>query len=236
MVEHDFSNKIALITGGTGAVGSQLLKFFASHGATTIGTYLDENKMNIISSKSQGVDFIRCNTLIDTEVSSLISNIAEKYGRIDILVNTVGGFIGGKSVFQIQEAEWDKMFGVNLKSAFLVTKYVIPLMIQSGYGKIVHISAYTGWTANGFDSAYAASKAGLIRFVESISKELRDQDLNINCVLPSIIDTATSRKAMPDADFNHWVKIEELANIIAFLCSDDSRAITGSAIPAFKPS
>lgn len=236
MVEHDFSNKIALITGGTGALGSQLLKFFASHGATTIGTYLDESKMNIISSKSQGVDFIQCNTLIDTEVSSLISNIAEKYGRIDILVNTVGGFLGGKTVFQIQEAEWDKMFGVNLKSAFLVTKYVIPLMIQSGYGRIVHISSYTGWTANGFDSAYAASKAGLIRFVESVSKELRDQDLNINCVLPSIIDTETNRKAMPDADAKHWVTIEELANIIAFLCSDDSRAITGSAIPAFKQS
>jgi NAD(P)-dependent dehydrogenase (short-subunit alcohol dehydrogenase family) len=107
-------------------------------------------------------------------------------------------------------------------------------MLQSGYGRIVHISSYTGISALGFDSAYASSKAGLIRFVESISKEVKDHNLTVNCVLPSIIDTPSNRKMMPDANFKQWVKIDALVTVIAFLCSDDSRAITGSAVPVLK--
>jgi NAD(P)-dependent dehydrogenase (short-subunit alcohol dehydrogenase family) len=150
-------------------------------------------------------------------------------------VNTVGGYIGGKSVVDLEEEEWNKMLGLNLLSAFLITKHVLPLMLQSGYGKIVHISSYTGVSAKGLDSAYASSKAGLIRFVESVSKEVKDYDLTVNCVLPSIFDTDSNRKMMPDAEFKQWVKVDELVSIIAFLSSDNSRAITGSAIPVLKP-
>ena len=84
---------------------------------------------------------------------SLISTIAKKHGRIDILVNTVGGYLGGKSVVQLEEEEWNKMFGINLLSAFLITKHVLPLMLQSGYGRIVHISSFTGISALGLDSS-----------------------------------------------------------------------------------
>lgn len=235
MIKHDFSGKIVLITGSSGAVGSKLLDFFTSHGASTIGTYLDEKSIDITRSKSEGIDLIRCNTMENADVSSLVSTITKKHGRIDILVNTVGGYIGGKSVAQLEEKEWNKMFGLNLLSAFLITKHVLPLMLQFAYGKIVHISSYTGISAQGLDSAYASSKAGLIRFVESVSKEVKDYNLTVNCVLPSIIDTKSNRKMMPDANFKQWVKIDELVNIIAFLSSDDSRAITGSAIPVLKP-
>jgi NAD(P)-dependent dehydrogenase (short-subunit alcohol dehydrogenase family) len=171
----------------------------------------------------------------NAEVVSLISTIAKKQGRIDILVNTVGGYLGGKSVVQLEEEEWNKMFGINLLSAFLITKHVLPLMLRSGYGRIVHISSSTGISAVGLDSAYASSKAGLIRFVESVSKEVKDYDLTVNCVLPSIIDTKSNRKMMPDANFKQWVTIERLVKIIVFLCSDDSRAISGSAVPVLKP-
>lgn len=235
LIKYNFSDKLVLITGSTGAVGSKLLDFFTSHGATTIGTYLGEKKMNITPSGSEGVDLIRCNTTIDSDVSSLVSAISRKHGRIDILVNTVGGYLGGKSVVLLEEEEWNRMFRLNLISAFLITKYVVPLMLQSGYGRIVHISSYSGISAQGFDSAYASSKAGLIRFVESISKEVKDHNLTVNCVLPSIIDTQSNRKMMPDANFKQWVKIDALVTVIAFLCSDDSRAITGSAVPVLKP-
>ncbi|MGH9976580.1 MAG: SDR family oxidoreductase, partial [Nitrososphaeraceae archaeon] len=231
LIRHDFSGKIVLITGSTGAIGSRLLDFFTSHGATTIGTYRDEMSIDITRSKSDKTDLIRCNTMENAEVVSLASTIAKKQGRIDILVNTVGGYLGGKSVVQLEEEEWNKMFGINLLSAFLITKYVLPLMLQSGYGRIVHISSYTGISAQGLDSAYASSKAGLIRFVESIAKEVKNHDLTVNCVLPSIIDTKSNRKMMPDANFKQWVTIDELVKIIAFLSSDDSRAISGSAVP-----
>lgn len=230
----DFSGKIALVTGGSGAVGSTLLDFFTFHGASTVGTYLSESSLDSSRPKSGKADLYRCNTMNNAEVVSLVNTIAKKYGRIDILVNTVGGFIGGKSVVNLEEEEWNKMFGLNLLSAFLITKHVIPLMLRSGYGKIVHISSYTGVSAQGLDSAYASSKAGLIRFVESVSKELKDHNLTINCVLPSIIDTKANREMMPDANFMQWVAIDDLVNVIAFLSSDGSRAISGSAIPVIK--
>lgn len=236
MVEFDFSDKIALVTGGTGAVGSQLLRFFTNKGATAIGTYLDDKKMNYLSPRFQNVEFVRCNTVIDTEVSYLVDHIVSKHGRIDVLVNTVGGYLGSRSVFELDENEWDKMLTINLKSAYMITKYVVPLMIRSGYGRMVHISSYTGTVAQGFDSAYAASKAGLIRFVEAVSKEVKGHDLTVNCILPSIIDTESNRKMMPEGDTTRWVSIDELVTIIAFLSSKDSRAITGAAIPVLNPS
>ncbi len=234
MIQHDFSGKIVLITGGSGAVGSRLLNFFSSSGATTIGTYRDEMSIDITLSKPEVIDLFRCNIMEDSNVTSLINTIAKKHGRIDILVNTVGGYLGGKSVVDLEEEEWNKMFGINLLSAFLITKHVLPLMLRSGYGKVVHISSYTGISAQGSDSAYASSKAGLIRFVESVSKEVKDYNITINCLLPSIIDTKSNRKMMPDANFKQWVKIDELVKIIAFLSSDDSRAMTGSAVAVLK--
>ena len=233
--DYDFSNKVVLITGASGAVGKSALDFFASHGATIIGTYLDEKKIDTTSSRSEATDLIRCNITKNADVTSLVSSITKKHDRIDILVNTVGGYLGGRSVTELEEDEWNKIFALNLLSAFLITKHVLPLMLHSGYGKIVHISSYTGISAKGLDSAYASSKAGLIRFVESVSKEVTDSNLTVNCVLPSIIDTESNRKMMPHADFKQWVKIDELVNVIAFLSSDHSRAITGSAIPVLKP-
>ena len=124
------------------------------------------------------------------------------------------------------------MMNLNLTSAFLLTKYVIPAIKASKHGgKIVHISSMTGLNANGLDSAYAASKAGLIRLVESASQEVKNDEINVNCILPSIIDTEANRKAMPNEDFSKWVKPHDLANIILFLCSEYGKAITGAAIP-----
>lgn len=233
--DYEFSNKVVLITRSSGAVGSRVLDFFTSHGATTIGTYLNDKNIDTTRSKSEAIDFIRCNTMNNADVTSLVSTITRKHSRIDILVNTSGGYIGGMSVVDLVEEDWNKMLGLNLLSAFLITKHVLPLMLQSGYGKIVHISSFAGVSAKGLDSAYASSKAGLIRFVESVSKEVKDYDLTVNCVLPSIIDTDSNRKMMPDAEFKQWVKVDELVSIIAFLSSDHSRAITGSAIPVLKP-
>jgi NAD(P)-dependent dehydrogenase (short-subunit alcohol dehydrogenase family) len=234
LIQHDFSGKIILITGSSGAVGSRLLNFFSSHGATTIGTYLDEMNIDITLSKPEVIELFRCNTMESSDVTSLVNRIVKKHGRIDILANTVGGYLGGKSVVDLEEEEWNKMLGLNLLSAFLITKHVVPIMIRSGYGKIVHISSYTGNSAQGLDSAYASSKAGLIRFVESVSKEVTDYNITVNCVLPSILDTKSNRKMMPHANFRQWVKIDQLVKIIGFLSSDDSRAITGSAVPVLK--
>ena len=232
---YDFSNKVVLITGGTGALGKTLTQRFISSGATTIATYLKDE--NIETNKGQNAinaQFIKADVTREEQVVRLISAIVERFGHIDILVNSVGGYLGGKSVTDLEEHEWDLMMNLNLKSAFLVSKHVIPVMKSSGRGgKIIHISSKTGLKSEGHDSAYAASKSGLIRLVESISQETKELGINVNCILPSVIDTEANRRAMPKADFSRWVKTDDLTNVVFFLCSQEAKVITGAAIPTY---
>ena len=113
---------------------------------------------------------------------------------------------------------------------YLISKHVIPHMISAKYGKMVHISSKTGLKSNGYDSAYGASKSGLIRLVESLSEETKESNINVNCIMPSIINTEANRKAVPTANFGKWAKPEDLANIVLFLCSEEANVITGAAI------
>ena len=145
----------------------------------------------------------------------------------------VGGYVGGKRVSELDEKEWDLMMTMNLKSAFLISKHVVSQMISSKYGKIIHVSSRTGLRSEGYDSAYAASKSGLIRLVESLSEETKISNINVNCIMPSIIDTEGNRKAMPNADFNKWLKPEDLAKVVLFLSSEEAKTITGAAIPTY---
>jgi NAD(P)-dependent dehydrogenase (short-subunit alcohol dehydrogenase family) len=232
---YDFSNKVVLITGGTGALGKTLSQRFISSGATTIATYLDDEKIQAIRGQNKiNAELIKADVTREEQVVKLISTIVERFGHIDILVNSVGGYLGGKSVEELEEHEWDLMMNLNLKSAFLISKYVIPVMKSSGPGgKIVHISSKTGLKSEGRDSAYAASKSGLIRLVESISQETKEFGINVNCILPSVIDTEANRRAMPRADFSKWVETDELTSVVFFLCSPEAKVITGAAIPTY---
>lgn len=122
---------------------------------------------------------------------------------------------------------------LNLKSAFLISKHVIPVMKTGNGGNIILVSSKTGLKSDGYDSAYAASKAALIRLVESISLEFREDNININCILPTTIDTEANRRAMPNADFSKWLSSEDLANVVLFLSSSDSKVINGAAIQTY---
>lgn len=232
---YDFSNKVVLITGGTGALGKSLTQRFVSSGATTIATYLNDEKIEALKGQNTiNAELIKADVTREEQVVKLISTIVERFGHIDILVNSVGGYLGGKSVTDLEEHEWDLMMNLNLKSAFLISKHVIPVMKSSGRGgKIVHISSKTGLKSEGHDSAYAASKSGLIRLVESISQETMELGINVNCILPSVIDTEANRRAMPKADFSKWVKTDDLTNVVFSLCSEDAKVITGAAIPTY---
>ncbi|MGE5633592.1 MAG: SDR family NAD(P)-dependent oxidoreductase [Deltaproteobacteria bacterium] len=232
--KYDFSNRIVLVTGGTGALGSSITKAFVESNATVISSYIsDREKEHAQQENKLIVQLVKANITKEDEVIKLVSNIIDEYSRIDILVNVVGAYIGGKSVSELEEEEWDLMMTLNLKSAFLISKHVIQQMLSSQYGKIIHISSRNGLHSEGYDSAYSASKSGLIRLVESLSKETKESNINVNCIMPSTIDTRANRKAMPNADFNKWVKPENLANVVLFLSSEESNTITGAAIPTF---
>lgn len=232
-VTYDFSKKVVLITGGTGALGGMLVKKFLNSGAVTISSFHNEKDAEKLKIENSKVELIELDILQEEQLLERIPKLVKKFGTIDILVNVVGGYLGGKNTNDLSEAEWDKMMNLNLKSAFLISKHVIPVMVSGKGGKIVHISSRTGQKAEGGDSAYAASKAGLIRFIESAAQEFKDSGININCILPTTIDTDANRKAMPNSDFSKWLSIEDLANVILFLCSSGARVINGSAIPTY---
>jgi NAD(P)-dependent dehydrogenase (short-subunit alcohol dehydrogenase family) len=233
-VVYNFSNKVVLITGGTGALGRALVKKFITSGATTISSYRDEEEAEKLKSTNNKVELVNLDITKEEQILKMISILVTKFGKIDILVNVIGGYLGGKNITELGENDWDTMMNLNLKSAFLISKHVIPNMKSSGNGgKLVHISSRTGIKSDGYDSAYAASKAGLIRLVESMSQEFKGYDINVNCILPSIIDTEANRRAMPKADFSKWLLTEDLAKVVFFLCSSDSKVINGAAIPTY---
>ena len=230
---YDFSNKVVLITGGTGALGRAVVEAFTSSNAACTATYITDKEAEKAKTKIGTLDLVKADITKEDQVRKLVSHVVEKHGRIDVLVNVVGGYMGGKKVTELEESEWDKMMNLNLKSAFLISKHVLPVMVPAKHGKMIHISSRTGLKSSGYDSAYAASKSGLIRLVESISEEVKEYGINVNCILPSIIDTDANRKAMPNSDFSKWVKTGDLASLVLFLCSEEANVINGAAVPAY---
>jgi len=232
--EYDFSDKVVLITGGTGALGRAITQSFVACKSAVISSYIDDSEIDRLEPViKSSVQLIKSDISKEEEAKRLVSDTISKYGRIHILVNVVGGYLGGKTVAELDTKEWDLMMNMNLKSAFLISKHVLPHMLLSKYGKIIHISSRTGLRSGGYDSAYAASKSGLIRLIESISEEVKDSNINVNCIMPSIIDTESNRRAMPDADYTRWPDPVDLAKVVLFLCSEEARVITGASIPTY---
>jgi NAD(P)-dependent dehydrogenase (short-subunit alcohol dehydrogenase family) len=166
-------------------------------------------------------------------VAAWIAAVKQKWSRADVLVNIAGGYKPGKPVHEMDEADWDFMLNLNARSAFLTCRAVIPLMLAQGSGKIINIGAKAGLAAGRKSTAYAASKAAVLRLTEALSAEVRDKGINVNAVIPSTIDTPGNRAAQPDADTSKWVKPEDLAAVIVFLASEAANAIHGTLIPVY---
>jgi len=237
MKDYDFSGKAVLVTGGTGALGREVCHAFLRAGALLATTYVADSGIPALESKvgdlKKNILFIKKDLGNEKDVRALVTEVVTKYGRIDVLANVVGGYMAGKPVIEIDEKDWDTMLNLNLKTAFLLSKHVVAQMVRQSGGKVIHTSARPGLRGAGNDAAYVASKSGVIRLVESIAEEVKSRGINVNCVLPSIIDTEPNRRGMPNADFSKWVKPSEIARVILFLASEDSRPINGAAIPVF---
>jgi NAD(P)-dependent dehydrogenase (short-subunit alcohol dehydrogenase family) len=164
-----------------------------------------------------------------------VAAIMEKWGRIDVLVNIAGGYKPGKPVAEIEDSELDFMFNLNARSAFITCRAVIPHMLAQGSGRIINIGAKAGLAAGRKSTAYAISKAAVLRLTEALSAEVREQNINVNAVIPSTINTPANREAQPNADPSKWVAPEDMAAVIVFLASDAARAIHGAEIPVYGP-
>ena len=233
----NLKDKVAVISGSTGALGTAVTQTLFAAGAKVVALYSRESSLETLKSKvTQELVAIKTDVLNEASVQKMVKEVLENHGRIDILVNLVGGFLGGVSIVETSEEQWDKMMDLNLKSVFFNCRNILPVMIKQKSGRIITIGAKGGVQAVSGMSAYSASKAGLINFTEALAAEGRARNITANVVIPSIMDTSDNRKAMPDANFANWVKVEMIAETILFLCSETAGDINGAVIPVYGKS
>jgi len=237
MVAFDFTGKVVLITGATGALGRVVARQFHQAGATLALSARDATTLNQLFADLAldpqhllvgGLDLRE-----PEDCDRLARAVEDQFGRLDALVNTVGGFTAGPPVHETPLNDWDQMLAMNLRTAFLISRAIVPLLIRSGGGAIVHVSGRAGLMGFAGGAGYCAAKAGVLRLTETLSEELKAHGINVNCVLPGTIDTPSNRAARPDADFARWVAPDALGEIIMFLCSPAARALHGAAIPVY---
>jgi NAD(P)-dependent dehydrogenase (short-subunit alcohol dehydrogenase family) len=216
------NNKRILVTGAAGSLGQAVCCAASSYGATVIGIDILD-----IEGLSHAEQYRVVNLLNQEEVQATLDELEQ----IDALVNVAGGFAMGLSAYDLDDNQWDHMFRLNVHTLRNAVKAVVPRMRAQGRGAIVNIGAFGALQGSADMSAYCASKSTVMRLTESLSEELKGDGININAVLPSIIDTEANRRAMPEADFSNWVSPEQLAEVICFLASDAASGVHGALVP-----
>jgi NAD(P)-dependent dehydrogenase (short-subunit alcohol dehydrogenase family) len=223
-----------IVTGAAGNLGSAVARTLAARGARVICVDRSERDLELAAA---GIDPNRIQWMAGTDVSDkaamddLVTKVVAGSGKLTGLVNTVGGFATGKVMTEAL-AQWDQMMLLNAKIALVTSAAVLPVMVAAGHGRIVHISGQPGLKAASSQAAYAASKAAVIRLIESIAAEHRADRITANCVLPGTIDTPANRAAMPNAKPDIWISPAAIAELIAYLVSREAAVVTGAAIPA----
>jgi len=235
-----FTGKVALVAGGTGGLGRAVSLAFLKEGAELIVTYVISQEFDLLKTAA-GADASRLeghyvDITDENAVQQLVDGIVAKHGRLDLLVNAVGGYAGGIKLWEMNTKTFDQMLALNLRSGYVLSRAAAKAMLKQGKGAIVNIAAKAALDHGAGASAYAASKAAALALMDSMAADLKGSGVRVNSVLPSIIDTEANRKAMPDADFAKWPKPEDIARVILFLCSDEARVIHGAAIPVYGDS
>jgi NAD(P)-dependent dehydrogenase (short-subunit alcohol dehydrogenase family) len=228
--------RVAVVTGGAGALGSAVVRAFLGAGARVVVPYRKEGELESLRARlGAGADAPLSGSAVDLtseeEVAAFFERARSEAGSVNALVNAAGSFSGGAAAHETAWATWQAMLDVNLKTAVLASQAAARQMATRGGGAIVNVSARAALGSGEKISAYAASKRALLQLTEAMAAELKPSGVTVNAVLPSTIDTPANRKAMPDADFSTWTKPEEIARVILFLAGPDARIVTGAQIP-----
>jgi NAD(P)-dependent dehydrogenase (short-subunit alcohol dehydrogenase family) len=219
----EFRNQVVVITGAAGALGRATADYFAQAGARL--ALLDVVEI-------EGAAFSRICDLTDAVACrAAVAEIETTVGPVAVLANIAGGFAMGEAVHETSDQTWQFLMGLNAHSVLNMARAVVPGMLTRGQGRIINIGAGAGQRGLGSMGAYSASKSVVIRLTEAMADELKNKGINVNCILPSIIDTERNRQDMPDADFSKWVKPEAMARVIGFLASEAATPIHGAALP-----
>jgi NAD(P)-dependent dehydrogenase (short-subunit alcohol dehydrogenase family) len=228
----DFADRTVIVTGAAGNLGRAVATAFAERGANLVLVDLKEEALaRAYGSGGERRLFAPANLLDVAQAESVAQRAVERFGRIDVLCNLAGGFRMGEPVHATSASTLDFLLDLNVRTLIHMSHAVVPRMLAAGGGKVVNVGAFSAQKGAALLGAYVAAKSAVIRLTEAMAAELREQGVNVNCVLPTIIDTPENRAAMPDADPARWVAPADLANVIVFLASDAARAIHGAAVP-----
>ena len=233
---NELRERVAMVTGAAGNVGSALCAALAEHGARL--AMLDHDAEALDRTASQmpaGADFATFTVdLIDPASVGAATRAAHAhFGRIDFLANVAGGFSMGPELQDTDDATWDLMMDLNARSVFNTCRAVLPMMRDAGSGRIVTVAARAALAGKARMGPYCASKAAVITLTETLAEESKHHGVNVNCILPGTVDTPQNRQAMPDQDHDTWVPPGALADVMLFLMSDAARCVTGAAVPVY---
>jgi NAD(P)-dependent dehydrogenase (short-subunit alcohol dehydrogenase family) len=232
-------NRVAVITGGTGALGRAVSERFLEEGAGVAVPWIVEAEVPLFNDRmgnrftSSNISLSKVDVGDEQQIAKFVDETVRKMSRIDILVNLVGGFWGGKTIADTTIAEWQAMFDLNLKPTFLCCRAIVPVMQRSKFGRIVSVSSRTGLLGAGEYAAYAIAKGTIKTFTASLAEEVLNDNVLVNAIAPSTIDTEANRKAMPNAKHENWVKPEDIAKTIAYLCSEQNQVTSGTVVPVY---
>ena len=222
--------KVVLVTGANGGLGTHVTQAFLNAGATVIG----------VSRKIQQSDFNSpVFTALPAEIStaagakSMVDSVVARFGRLDVVAHTVGGFAGGQSIAQTDDTTFQRMCDLNLNSTFYLLRAVLPAMRKTGNGRIIAIGSRAALEPGPGVGAYSASKAAMVSLIRTVALENKDAGLTANVILPGTIDTPANRKAIPHADVSKWVQPANIASLITWLAGDAGKDVNGAVIPVY---
>jgi NAD(P)-dependent dehydrogenase (short-subunit alcohol dehydrogenase family) len=223
-------DKVVLVTGANGGLGTYVTQAFLDAGASVVGT----------SRKIQQSDFNNPHfTALPAEISTregaklLVDQVVARFGKLDVLAHTVGGFAGGQSIADTDDAIFERMFDLNLNSVFHILRAAVPPLRQTGNGRIIAIGSRAALEPGPGVGAYSASKAAMVSLLRTVALENKDAGLTANVILPGTMDTPANRKAIPNADFSKWVRPATVAGLITWLAGDAGKDINGAVIPVY---
>ncbi|MGA2430321.1 MAG: SDR family NAD(P)-dependent oxidoreductase [Candidatus Acidiferrum sp.] len=229
--------RVVLVAGGTGGLGRAVSLGFLKEGARVVVTYRKQGELDTLKKLAGGngsnLEGYDVDVTDEGDVSKLVEGIVAQHGRLDAMVNTVGGYVGGVKLWELDTKVFDQMLALNLRSGYALSRAAVRVMLKQGSGAIVNVAAKAAIDHGAGAGAYAASKAAAVAMIDSLAEDLKGTGIRVNSILPSIIDTAANRKAMPKADFAKWPKPEDIARVIVFLCGDGAKVIHGAAVPVF---
>ena len=229
--------RVALVTGGTGALGGAVTRRLLEDGCRVAVTCRHQEEVDSLRAElgelGAGLVTIKADVTDEASVGHALEEVHRQLGAVEVLAHLVGGWHGGQSVHELPLETWRRVVDLNLTSAFVCCRAVLPEMLEAGWGRVVLVSSRTAKEGRVGQSAYAVAKEGVATLAEVIAEESCGSGVTASVIAPSVLDTPANRRAMPSADYTRWVSPDVAAAMVSFLVSDEAGTLRGAWLPVF---